>query len=153
MISSHFPKSHTRAGQLTFFIDEILKVRKIHTIRDNFDLWKKRVDEVNKGEAIISIRTWEGLPYRSKQIEKLQLTKHSGCGVELITMYKHSENEIVYSINSKNLEALYIIARNDGLQLEDFRKWFFPEWKGKEQYFKGAIIHFTNFRYEKAKGV
>lgn len=37
-----------------------------------------------------------------------------------------------------------IIAKNDGLSLEDFIEWFFH---GKSGSFSGKIIHFTDYRY------
>lgn len=148
MISNTFPKSHPRAGELTEFVENIFRGEKLHTIRANFDLWKKRVDEVNKGVAEISVRTWSDKPYQSKQVEEFRLTQDSGCGIELISMHKPNEHQIVYSIENKNLALLDDIARNDGLALDDFRCWFFPQWKGEPQFFEGAVIHFTKFRYD-----
>lgn len=151
MISRAFPKSHPRAGDPTNFVELILNGEKIHTIRANYDLWKKRIDEVNKGEAEISVRTWSNKPYKSKQVEEYRLTQDSGCGIERISMHKPNEHQIVYDINAKNLAILDDIARNDGVSLDDFRRWFFPQWKGEKQFFEGAIIHFTKFRYDSRK--
>lgn len=148
MISHTFPKSHPRAGEQTNFVEKILNGEKIHTIRVNYDLWKKRIEEVNKGEAVISLRFWKGKPYRSEQIEFKKLTADSGCGIERMNMYRSNEHHIVYNINSKNLALLIDIARNDGLALYDFRKWFFPQWKGREYSYNAVIIHFTRFRYD-----
>ena len=68
MISENFPKYHQKAGEPTFFARKIEEGKKIHTIRQNYELWNKRAEKINKGEAILSIRKWSGKAYRSKQI-------------------------------------------------------------------------------------
>lgn len=47
--SRRFPGTHPRAGEATNFVEKILGHEKIHTIRSNFPLWKKRIEEVQKG--------------------------------------------------------------------------------------------------------
>ena len=37
------------------------------------------------------------------------------------------------------------VARNDGMDVEDFMEWFFH--KGGPARFEGVIIHFTKYRY------
>lgn len=51
------------------------KPEKIHTIRANYDLWAKRFEEIERGEACLAVRKWTGKPYRSPQIEIARLTK------------------------------------------------------------------------------
>lgn len=95
-VSRHFPAKHPRRGESTFFPARIQNglgdshyiqspTSKIHTIRANYDLWKKRIDEVNAGEAVLSLRYWTGKPYNSKQQEFARLDKNSGIGVQKLT--------------------------------------------------------------------
>jgi hypothetical protein len=174
-VSRQFMKSHPRAGEKTEFVCKILhtvnhpggsdlylrcgnecgvscgrrlKEPKIHTIRANYEYWKKRIDEVTTGEAILSVRYWSGKPYNSKQIEICQLDKYSGVGcVEIKFIFQ----DIMYPwLYSEKIAAGLIcdfptetIAKNDGLSLEDFKAWF----KGYDLSQSMAIIHFTKFRY------
>ena len=79
-ISERFPKTHKRAGELTMFPTSINNGTKIHTIRSNYDFWEKRIKEIQKGNAYLSIRVWEGKPYNSKQKELFRITKEAGIG-------------------------------------------------------------------------
>ena len=44
-VSEFFPKTHNKSGLPTGFIDKIGSKIKKHTIRGNYELWKKRIDE------------------------------------------------------------------------------------------------------------
>ena len=161
-VSKTFPATHPRKGEQTWFVEKIIEVmipishnaimgKKIHTIRSNYPLWAKRMEEVQAGRAVIELFYWADKPYRSKQVVFATLDKDSGCGVQelvigydaKITSYgkfmwkgiEFNERSIVYEIN--------YIAENDGLSLEDFKAWF----KGYDLSKKMAIIHFTKFRY------
>ena len=108
-LSKNFPKTHKRAGEKTNFSQklqlgiknipnsvmydeecDLVMDRKIHTIRSNFDLWSKRIEQVQKGEAILSIRYWSGKPYNSPQIKILELDQDSGIGVQAIVFPDNS---------------------------------------------------------------
>ena len=52
-VSEFFPKTHNKSGLPTGFIDKIGSKIKKHTIRGNYPLWKKRIDEIQKGNAEI----------------------------------------------------------------------------------------------------
>ena len=163
-VSRTFPKTHARAGENTYFVQKIrnalhdykessvdcydengnetcvlIRERKIHTIRGNYELWEKRMTEVQKGNAVISLRYWSGKPYNSKQVVICQLDKDSGCGVQ-----KAEFDDYLYSlkVDDKRME-LGNIPLNDGLSHTDFEEWF----KGYDLSKPMAIIHFTNFRY------
>lgn len=169
-VSRNFQTTHLRKGEETGFIGKILNGvkydgiyksldgspdTKIHTIRANYHLWKKRIDEVNEGEAILSVRYWSVKPYHSKQLRIVELGKDSGVGVQkLIGMdlqywmgfvlhneHKDEQREIEFSI-THSIQA-HTIAENDGLSYEDFKSWF----KGYNLSQPMAIIHFTSFRY------
>ena len=74
-LSKFFLKQHTKAGEETAFKESFLNGKKIHTIRANYNLWEARIKEVQEGKAVLSIRQWSGLPYRSKQYEITELSK------------------------------------------------------------------------------
>lgn len=149
-VSRHFQTTHSRKGEPTFFLSKIAYGEKIHTIRGNYDLWAKRINEVKDGRAILSLRYWSDKPYRSKQKEFKRLDKSDSVGIQKLTFkpeYILTAKTLVTGIpslagysSSINIEEL---AKNDGLSLQDFREWFknhsFPE--------PMAIIHFTSFRY------
>ena len=168
-VSRTFPKTHKRAGQQTWFVEKINEAgmpisddpimgKKIHTIRANYELWEKRIKEVQEGKAILSLRYWSGEPYRTKQIEFAQLDKDSGVGVqELKFGYCNSLISLSdkffpiitkpYIIELENLKDKYLdilqISKNDGLKFGDFMDWF----KNYDLSKPMAIIHFTSFRY------
>lgn len=159
-VSRYFPTNHKRKGEHTFFIEKINETLipvtqcpilspKIHTIRSNYELWAKRIKEVQEGKAILSIRYWSGKPYNSKQVEICQLDKNTGCGVQKLEFMfgKFNDPSVATTIFEKfdgnRLLSDEQLAKNDGLALEDFKEWF----KKYDLSKKMAIIHFTSFRY------
>lgn len=134
MLSKKFVGNHPKKGQDTNFIQNIANGFKIHTIRLNCELWKKRIDEVNQGKAVISLRQWIDKPYRSKQ-EAIKIITKGLVGYEVMNLSKLSTEE-----------ELTHIAGNDGLSKEDFIAWF----GGMDEVMKDkevVVIHFTDFRY------
>lgn len=174
MISRQFPATHKRRGEMTEFIEKILSNPnttpsdeifgtpeflnytrrdydpKIHTIRGNYELWRKRFKEIEKGNACLSLRYWEGKPYRSKQVEFLRFDRHEGIGLQKMNFIN---NDFVSVSNGfrelgicdevSRVVSIDDIAKNDGLSLSDFNDWF----KGYDWSEPMAIIHFTRFRY------
>lgn len=152
IVSRYFPGTHKRKGEPTFFEDKIRFAlggwnlsegkngKKIHTIRANYELWAKRIKEVQEGKAILSIRYWSGKPYNSKQVEVCQLDKDSGCGVQKLEFLNSNIFDAVTDITYLKTSEL---AKNDGLLLEDFKEWFRKYDLSKPM----AVIHFTSFRY------
>ena len=143
MLEEQSIKDFIEYYQLTDDIEE-----KLHTIRGNYELWKKRIDEVIAGKAILSIRGWIGKPYNSKQIEIARITKENNPGIQKVYIDIHcDESNIESSIRAKVEEKevnASLLAKNDGLNIIDFSRWFFPDLTGC---FTGGIIHFTGFRY------
>jgi len=141
-VSKNFPANHPKSGHPTEFPDKILNGRKRHTIRKNYDLWAKRFEQINAGNAILSIRYWSGKPYRSKQVEIKQLTKDDGIGIEMLK----SCDELYGLVASSKTVAVGapwpLIAIYDGLTLDDFEEWF-----NINDFEPMAIIHFTPYRY------
>lgn len=117
---------------------------KIHTIRSNYPFWEKRMKKVQAGEAVIELFHWSGKPYDSNQIVFATLDKDSGCGLQKLgwTIDNSGDNRPILSENCEILSE-NILARNDGLSLEDFKAWF----KSYDLTKPMAIIHFTKFRY------
>lgn len=148
MVSRHFIQKHKRKGEETGFIEKIGSGEKIHTIRGNFDYWDKRIDKVQKGEAYISLRYWEGKPYNSDQIEFKRLYKEDGVGIEMIK-FKNSEPYIFENLEGCDTVKFGVVAstkylaNKDGLSSDDFEEWFNDYDTSKPM----AIIHFTPFRY------
>ena len=167
-ISKEFMSTHPKKGQPTNFREKILKcgvgfqvahdsvsgytvhsrpwpimmaddiIPKIHTIRENYEYWSRVAMEVNAGRAILSLRQWEGKPYRSKcgqAQEFLHLTK---MGVQRATVFKTKDFCYIGGQTCFN----QLVSANDGLSHEDFNAWFV---KGMDN---GAVIHFTDYRYK-----
>lgn len=149
MVSTSFPKGHLKEGEPTFFSYLIKYRKKLHTIRSNYELWKKRFDNINKGKAVLSLRSWSGKPYNSKQIEIGRFDCSHGIGLEKLEWVKVSKRLECIQDNQfnsflPNISDIKSLAQNDGLTYPDFRMWF----DGKIEPNKPmAIIHFTEFRY------
>lgn len=138
-LSEKFPTTHTRKGQETDFRRLFLNGNKIHTIRANFPLWEKRIAQIQKGEAVLSVRQWTGKPYQSKQVEIARLKDEDGIGIQELRLTDLSRPT---TINGQRIE-LPLLAQNDGLSFNDWFNWFIGYDLSKPL----AIIHFTKFRY------
>lgn len=148
MVSKDFPKGHFKEGSPTYFGLSIKYYDKIHTIRANYDLWAKRFEKIDKGLAQLSIRNWDGKPYKSKQLEIFRFDKTHGIGLEKLEWIRSEKHEGIEDKQSNvfipNISDMKSLAKNDGLSCSDFKSWF----DGKIQSEKPmAIIHFTSFRY------
>jgi hypothetical protein len=114
---------------------------KIHTIRGNYDFWKRF-----EGQEV-SLFHWEGKPYRSKQ--KVFCVKKI-VGVQMLFLSRVKarllgpDNGILcFSIDGKWIQLNSQLAENDGFtSTEAFNNWFAGYKSGKM-----AIIHFTDFEY------
>lgn len=141
IISEFFPKNHKKSGQETNFGLSIKYYEKIHTIRQNYDLWEKRFRQIEQGKAVLSVRVWQGKPYKSEQLEIFQFNKSHGIGIEQVLFddyfYSCLINEKRFALSSTPL------VENDGLSHEDFEDWFKKADLSKPM----AILHLTPFRY------
>lgn len=131
---------HKLAGKPTLFKKHLLEHIKIHTIRTNYNLWVQRFDEINRGNAKISIREWSDKPYRSKQTHIIDLTKEDGIGLQKLTYLEEGHRLDGFY----HTEPLNKYAEKDGLSRENFDDWF------KDVPIKSdlALIHFTKYRYK-----
>ena len=153
-LSAVFPKTHSRAGQPTDFAEKFRKT-KLHTIRANYPLWFKRFEQIDDGEACLSVRQWTGLPYRSKQIEIARLTKDDGISLQRLDFTTDRDGNVLaffrFSDAIQHIGKFHHpayptytnLANNDGLSLADWREWF----KGYDLTKPLAVIQFTKFKY------
>lgn len=153
MLSKKFPATHPRHGEPTGFANKVISAIKqiagewwkLHTIRPNCTRWEKRIAEVQRGEAVLSIRIWSGAPYRSKQIEIVRLTKDDGVGIQQLRFHPDADGCILwqrFDIDG-HYNNIINVANNDGLKYLDWRRWFRDYDLSKPL----EIIHFTPFRY------
>lgn len=160
MLSKVFPATHSRKGDPTYFglkvqaaqhpliFDNV--VPKVHTIRENYTLWRDRIAQVQAGKAELSLRQWSGVPYRSKTVEIMRLGWYNGVGIQKLNFGWHNgvqmpviDGRYMYGVNGSKAE----LAMHDGLSLEDWQEWFKGHEKDTVHDNPLAIIHFTHFRY------
>ena len=161
-LSMVFPATHPRKGQPTNFRaafnnaqmcakcrksgmccgECIVGYLKKHTLRKNYGYWHGIFEEINRGEACLSVRVWSGKPYRSKQVEIMKLTREDGIGLQKLCFPNRSTAWVDYPEKRLSVDFNYL-AENDGLSIEDWCDWF-RHYDLSEPL---AIIHFTNFRY------
>lgn len=99
-------------------------------------MWKKRIDEIHAGKAVLSIREWSGKPYASPQIELMKTTQ--------VSVQKLERTLLGWFVDDVDSDlCFYTLSANDGLSFEDFKSWFKPVKLNEPM----AIIHFTNLRY------
>ena len=152
-LSQNFPATHPKKGQPTLFMEKILHGIKVHTIRANYNLWENRIEQVQRGEAVLSLRYWTGKPYASKQVEFAQVTKEHGVGIQMLTFGraynpKTDDWDGEYDLRLGTVDdevhaSPWLLAKNDGLDVVDWADWF----KNYDLSKPMAIIHFTKFRY------
>lgn len=148
-LSKVFPSTHAKAGMNTCF-EEKLRVYKLHTIRENYEFWKKRFEKIAAGEACLSIRQWVGKPYGkgSTQREIVRLTREDGIGIQELRIVKGKlKSRYIYlgfvDDEQGDFNFFQKLAANDGLSFNDWFDWI----KGYDLSQPMAIIHFTSFRY------
>lgn len=146
-LSQVFPAMHPRKGEPTGFKEKVeAAIKQLegewwkeHTIRGNYELWRKRFEEIDASNACLSIRIWSGKPYHSKQVEIARLTKEDGIGLQKL---EYNFKECLLHIGNLVLDPEEL-ALKDGLTRKDWENWF----KGYNFSNPLAIIHFTKFRY------
>ena len=117
MFSVTFPAYHPRTGQPTGFVEKILDGTKKHTVRKNYNNWK-RVD----GKRV-ALCVWEGKPYRSKAMPFATAILHVDqiAGYDIIVGRPgvHFMRDILGEPFSWEE-----FSSDDGLSLDDFLSWF-----------------------------
>lgn len=142
-----YPKVGIVVPKPTGFKKKLLSGEKKHTIRQNYKFWKKRIDEINAGKAVLSIRQWTGLPYRSEQKE-IKVFGKGEVGYERIIMFDNAQEIAINTGTEKGYvylsdKRILTVIKNDGVPVDIFRKFF------KDGLLDGIIIHFTKLRYVK----
>lgn len=147
-LSKKFPGYHHRKGDQTYFESGIVMKRKKHTIRGNYAYWKKRIDAINRGEAILSVRQWIDKPYKQPGQIEIYVLKAGEVGIQKcnVEILKDPEAGEYASIDINKMPLFpnwswQNVAQNDGLSPDDFIAWF------KEPIIDGCIIHFTDLTY------
>lgn len=131
-----FPSSHPRAGQNTFFVEQILNGKKKHTIRSG--------QRFKAGDKF-SPRVWSGRPYRSKQFTICDdLTIEEVYTIRMTNghWHIHLDEYLPAYLSDKKLS---IIASNDGLELIDFQFWF----KGSNDFVGQILVWDESIDYSK----
>ena len=138
MIAKNFLAYHKRAGQSTEFEAKIKDKDKVHTIRPNYEKWKEKIEEVKSGKAELVLKQWEGRPYHSTP-NKLSIYDDK----DDVYVSKLTKTADGFFVNDTIKVEPEILAKNDGLSLQDFEDWFkvFPTEPM-------ALIHLNGFRYE-----
>ena len=114
----------------------------IQTRYNKNGVWDKRYKDIASGKKYLSVREWTGRPYNSEQREFAQYDK---IGLQHITMTYGVDDAVPQIwIDGKQI-PIEIVAKNDGLTVEQFVEWFFGE--SKSNVFEGVVLHFTSFRY------
>lgn len=153
--STAFPKGHPKASQPTYFVEKILRTihdgqmifdnipHELQPLIDDYELvsgiYSKhhtiRAGARWKPGDMASLRIWSDKPYRSKQIEFAQVEVKKVWPVTIII------DDIFNPICSGDkVLPTCIIAKNDGLECDDFVKWFMIHPKKAGAIFTGQII-------------
>lgn len=157
MLTKVFFREHPKGGQDTHFADLVRNGGKIHTCRDNPEYWIKKIERLKADGGTLSIREWEGKPYRSRQITVVDIPAEK-VGVSEITVTRYYIHVLPTTdrplkayratINDKLVQTREL-ARNDGFsRTQDFVDFIDPLFdKYQSETIRLAIIHFTDFRY------
>jgi len=126
-------------------VDDFNCTKKLHTIRENVDYWKTRIEEIQKGNAVLEVYEWTGKPYNSPAKTLFVLDQYSRIGYQDL-IFQQSVFDFPRVIRNDNIVVALMpsnLAKNDGLTLQDFKDWFKKSDLSKPK----IIIHFTDFRY------
>jgi len=163
--SRTFPAYHPKAGQETYFIEKfwqsLYNVGKIDNCLGSPLLEKEFEVFSNPSHFIIpkyhtiragnrwkvgdkfSPRVWSGKPYASKQIciaPDTEVKRIWNIRIEIDEPY-----HVFVLVLTEKEDTFYMlptsdVARNDGLSFDDFKAWFKPYCKKRENFFLGQII-------------
>jgi hypothetical protein len=123
-VSDYLPANHPRRGESTGIEYKIKNGIKIHELRSDYFMWKKRIDEINAGLAILSIRRWSGKPYQNRQIEIMQLGK---AGIQMLTNSKNRDGYTSHwrvTVDNNQFVDFITLSENEGKPADEWRSWF-----------------------------
>lgn len=141
MLSKVFTKEHRSAGKPTYFLEKMQAGTKLHTIRLNCDMWSRKAEQINAGEMVLSVRQWEGQPYKSQQVEVARLTQLHVQRIEAV--FGATDTKPRVWIDGCEVTDVEQVAHNDGLELGDWVEFFFKN----TNHFDGVVLQFTDFMY------
>lgn len=139
MFSTKFPIYHEKAGQPTFFVEKICAGLADKGILAGDPFWKgldcdfhKYYNGIPKWHTIRAGNRWKvgdyfkpliwsGKPYRSKTVQIA-----SPIMVEKTWEISISKSDYTHDSIPIDVDLLSVIARNDGLSLDDLEEWFAP---------------------------
>lgn len=147
---------HPMAGQETKFADSVKAGKKIHTCRDNYDYWSKKIGKLTAEGGTLCLRQWTAKPYRSPQetIAEIPADQVGVCKLEVkryehrVEPYRHTVTCYQATVDGQPAD-IDEIAKNDGFtQTRDFTAFIAPLFdKYKSDTITLAIIHFNKYRY------
>lgn len=165
MLTKTFFAGHYREGEPTDFASKVKDGTKKHTIRCNLDYWREHLAKAQQRGGIVSLREWEGKPYRSPQREILAVPASMVEVQELTLVRERTPYAYCYKATVDGQQVnVTRLANNDGLNATEFTDFFNPLFeKYAEEYsvtmpdgekakpkvisLKFAVIQFTTFRY------
>lgn len=136
--STKFPKGHPAEGRPTFFVEKIWEsIYMDYSGSSEFAALDKTIFDILPHEKYVpkqhtirrgkrwkvgdkfSPRIWNGRPYNSKQIV-------IAPDIEIKKVWDFKTTDEDYILNGKKLglAALTEVAKNDGLNVDDFECWF-----------------------------
>lgn len=140
-MSTKFVTNHSKAGKYTRFIAKIEDGIKLHTIRGNYEHWKKCEEQINSGKMVLSIRIWTGRPYGSPMFE---VKRMEHLHVQRFDASKGEDGAWHWYVDGKEQPAS-LLAKNDGLPVDDWQEWMLLGNKNGIE--AGAILQLTDFKY------
>lgn len=148
LLSKVFFDGHSKAGKPTYFAQSVKDGSKRHTVRSNYAYWERKIAALKKQGGTLCIRQWSGKPYRSPQETILEVPASVVC-IQKVVIAQIGVNKLSAEVDGYKV-PISEIAKNDGLNSVEFSEFLQPILKaseGNETTF--AVIHFTNFRYQK----
>jgi hypothetical protein len=139
-----FPTAHSRGGEQTHFIENVMAGDKIHMIRRFYDRWKVLSEKTSRRPYSIDL-----CQYTDRQRPRFHriASIDAPLAVQRIRMlYSEQTGDVRVFVDGKEI-PIEQIAQNDGLTVDDFKEWFFSGHRAGNSDYDGCIIHFTDFRY------
>lgn len=158
--SRTFPKYHPKAGQPTYFVEKIVKSLHLSGLRPwdiPDEIFSKEMYYIvdPKGHTIragnrwrvgdkFSPRVWSGKPYASKQIQfAVPIEIKKIWDIKFVTEDDDGEHDwdyieafgkryTFYGYGGYDKEEIQLLAKNDGLSVEDLKDWMCPDVSGRK---------------------
>lgn len=146
-LTKEFFREHPKAGKPTHFAKSVKEGIKIHTCRDNYEYWAKKIEALKAANGTLCIREWSGKPYRSPQ-DTIEEIPSERVHVSTLTLTRLPGARYEAIVDGKEID-IRALATNDGFSdVRDFTAFLNPVFKMHgENTVKLAIIHFNEFEY------